>query len=82
MIPPLNRVIRQNAQAFNAAAFLANLDFTLPIYALFGKNFIGISYTQVSLIITVMYVYPPSPNLRKRSVDNSIANCGGYTIMK
>ena len=51
----MNSRTKRNISIYHLTQFLGNLDFTLPIYILFGKNYIGLSYSQIALLTVIAF---------------------------
>lgn len=51
----MNAITRSNIATYHITQFLGNLDFTLPIYILFGKNYIGLNYSQIALLTIIAF---------------------------
>lgn len=51
----MNTNTKRNIAIYHLTQLFGNLDFTLPIYVLFGKNYVGLSYSQISLLVVVLF---------------------------
>lgn len=51
----MNPDTKNNVFAYYLTQFLGNLSFTLPIYILFGKNYLGFSYSQIAFITLIAF---------------------------
>ena len=51
----MNSRTKRNISIYHLTQFLGNLDFTLPIYILFGKNYIGLNYSQIAVLTVIAF---------------------------